>query len=93
MSPAPPTIAHLKTHGLHGLFVTCANAACLHSAPLAFAALGLDDHVEFPSIASCPRFVCMQCGGRSVNVSGLARASGDRQWAAAPASGRDRELG
>jgi len=33
MRPAPPTIAHLKSHGLEGLFVTCTNAACLHSAP------------------------------------------------------------
>jgi hypothetical protein len=39
--PAPPTIAHLKTHGLDGLFVTCANAACQRSAPFTFAALGL----------------------------------------------------
>jgi hypothetical protein len=29
---ASPTIAHLKTHGLKGLFVTCANAAHLASA-------------------------------------------------------------
>jgi hypothetical protein len=29
MTPEPPpTIAHLKGHGLKGLFVTCANAAC-----------------------------------------------------------------
>jgi len=31
MTPAPRTIAHLKGHGLEGLFVTCGNAACLHS--------------------------------------------------------------
>lgn len=42
-----PTIAHLKGHGLEGLFVTCANAACLHSAPFIFAALGLTDDVQF----------------------------------------------
>jgi hypothetical protein len=34
MMPAPPTIAHLKGHGLEGLFVTCQ-----HSAPF-FKALG-----------------------------------------------------
>jgi hypothetical protein len=31
MPPKAPTIAHLKGHGLDGLFVTCANAACRHS--------------------------------------------------------------
>jgi hypothetical protein len=65
---ALPTIAHLKGHGLEGLFVTCTNAACLHSAPFAFDALGLDDDVEFPSIARCRRFVCTQCGATTVNV-------------------------
>ncbi len=68
MASPPPTIAHLRSHGLAGLFVTCANAACLHSAPLSFAALGLDDHVEFPSIARRRRFVCTQCGARTVNI-------------------------
>jgi hypothetical protein len=42
MTPQPPTIAHLKGHGLEGLFVTCANAACQHSVPFTFAALGLE---------------------------------------------------
>jgi hypothetical protein len=42
----PPTIAHLKAHGLEGLFVTCANAACQHSAAFTFDALGLDDDVS-----------------------------------------------
>ncbi|QXX74477.1 hypothetical protein MHY1_01290 [Methylovirgula sp. HY1] len=41
MHPTPPTIAHLKGHGLKGLFVTCANAACQHSTAFTFAALGL----------------------------------------------------
>jgi len=68
MSPAPPTIRHLKTHGLEGLFVTCTNATCLHSAPFTFAALGLSDDVPFPSFAR-RGFVCSRCGGRAVNVS------------------------
>jgi len=55
--PEPPTIAHLKSHGLEGLFVTCANAACLHSTPFSFAALDLADDVEFPAIARRRRFV------------------------------------
>jgi hypothetical protein len=42
MPPAPLTIAHLKTYGLEGLFVTCANAACQNSTPLTLAALGLE---------------------------------------------------
>ncbi len=50
------------------LFVTCANARCLHSKPFTFTALGLDDDVEFPSIARCRHFVCTQCGARAVNV-------------------------
>jgi hypothetical protein len=66
MLSEPPTIAHLKGH--EGLFVTCANAACQHSAPFTFGALGLPDELQFPSIASCRRFVCSQCGARAVNI-------------------------
>jgi hypothetical protein len=61
-------IAHLKTHGLDGLFVTCANAACQRSTPFTFAALGLDDELPFQSIAPRRRFVCSQCGGKTVNI-------------------------
>jgi hypothetical protein len=68
MTPEPPTIAHLKGHGLDGLFVTCANAACQRSTPFTFAALGLEDDLPFPSIARCRRFVCTQCGARMVNI-------------------------
>jgi hypothetical protein len=57
MSPAPPVIAHLKGHGLEGLFVSCANAACQRSVPFTFAALGLDDDVEFSSIMRRQHFV------------------------------------
>jgi hypothetical protein len=69
MTPQQPTIAHLKGHGLEGLFVTCANAACQHSAPFTFAALHLEDDAAFPSIARRRRFVCARCGARTVNVS------------------------
>jgi hypothetical protein len=48
--------------------VSRANAACLHSAAFTFAALALGDDVEFPSIARRRRFVCTQCGSRTVNV-------------------------
>lgn len=51
MTPEPPTIAHLKGHGLEGLFVVCGNAACLHATAFNFAALDLADDVQFPSIA------------------------------------------
>jgi hypothetical protein len=63
-----PTIAHLKGHGLQGLFVTCANVACQHSVPFTFAALDLADDVEFPSIVQRLRSVCTQCGARTVSV-------------------------
>ncbi len=69
MTREPPTIAHLKGHGLEGLFVTCANAAYLHSTPFTFAELCLADDVRFPSIARRRHFVCMQCGSKAVNVS------------------------
>jgi len=59
-----PTIAHLKGHGLEGLLVTCANAACLHSTPFPFDALGLADDVAFPSIARRRRFVCSRAAAR-----------------------------
>lgn len=68
LTSPPPTIVHLKGHGLDGLFVTCANAACLHSVAFTYAALGLDDGVEFPSIARRRRFVCTQCGGCAVSL-------------------------
>jgi hypothetical protein len=64
----PPSIAHLKTHGLLGLWVTCANAACQNSTAFTFAALDLDDEVPFPSIARRRQFVCTRCGGWRVNV-------------------------
>jgi len=64
----PPTIAQLKGHGLEGLFVTCANAACQHSTPFTFAALGLPDDLQFPAISQRRRFVCTQCGARTVNA-------------------------
>lgn len=63
-----PTIAHLKTRGLGGLFMTCSNAACLHSAPFTFAALRLGDDAEFPSIMQRRRFVCARRGGRVVHA-------------------------
>jgi len=67
-TPEPPTIAHLKGHGLVGLFATCANAACMHATPFSFAALGLADDVRFPTIARRRRFVCTQCGAMTVNI-------------------------
>ncbi len=54
-----PTIAHLKGHGLEGLFVICTNAACLHSKPFTFAVLGLADDVQFPS--ALPRVKADAC--------------------------------
>jgi hypothetical protein len=69
MKPEPPTIAHLKGHGLKGLFVTCSNPHCLHAAPFTFAALGLPDETPFPVIGSRRQFVCTQCGGCRVSVS------------------------
>jgi hypothetical protein len=36
--------------------------------PFTFAALALDDDVEFPSIARRRRFICTQCGAKTVNV-------------------------
>lgn len=68
MTSQTPTIVHLKTHSLDGLFATCANAGCLHSVTFTFAALELDDDVQFPSIARRRRFVCTQRGSRDVNL-------------------------
>ena len=62
------TAAHLKSHGLEGLFVTCANAACCTRQHSLFDALVLADDVRFPSLAQ-RRFVCKRCGVRTVNMS------------------------
>jgi len=58
MTPEPPTIAHLKIHGLTGLFVVCANVACMHATAFSFAALGLADDVQFPAVSLRRRLVC-----------------------------------
>ncbi len=55
MTPEPPTIAHLKGHGLEGLFVTCTNAACLHATAFTFTALGLRDDLQFGRPRDVPR--------------------------------------
>ncbi len=57
MTPALPTIAHLKGHGLERFFVTCANAACQHSTALIFDALELLDEMIFIEIARRRRFM------------------------------------
>jgi hypothetical protein len=49
MTPKPPTIAHLKGHGLEGLFVIRGNTACQRATAFAFAALGLADDAWFPT--------------------------------------------
>ncbi len=54
MTPQPPTIAHIKSHGLEGLFVTCANAACQRSTPFTFVALGLEDEFPVPGDRAMP---------------------------------------
>jgi hypothetical protein len=41
---------------------------CRHSAFFAFAAIGVDDGAEFPSIRERRRFICSRCGGRAVNI-------------------------
>lgn len=67
VTPRSPTIAHLKSRGLDGLFVTCSNAACQQSVSLTFASLGIDDNVQFPSIVRRRRVVYTRCGGRTVS--------------------------
>jgi hypothetical protein len=47
--------------------VTCDYGVCRHSALISFAAIGVDDGAEFPSIAK-RRFVCSRCGGRAVHL-------------------------
>ena len=81
-APAPPTIAHLKGHCLVGLFVVCANAACMHATASSFAALDLAEHVQFPSITRRRHFVCSRCGasfGLFSAVAQLGRQSGGPQ--------------
>ncbi len=61
MPPAPPTIAHLKSHGLEGLFVVCANAARQHATHFTFDALGLTDDVRSLSASdSCAAIVALE---------------------------------
>ena len=57
------------------LFVTCTNAACLHSKPFTFDALGLADDLQFPSIARLGAFVCTLRPPGGERDAGLARAS------------------
>lgn len=64
----PPTIEHLKGHGLDGLFVTCANAARQHSVPFTFAALDLEDDVGVPLDRAAP----------ALHLHAMRRAGGER---------------
>ena len=64
----PPTIAKLKSMGADKFSVTCAQAFCLHSACVSFAAAGVEDQAPFPSITARRRFVCTRCGGRKVSI-------------------------
>jgi DNA-directed RNA polymerase subunit RPC12/RpoP len=62
----PPSIAHLKGHGLEGVFVTC--AGCSHLASIPFEKLDLPDGTSFPDIARLRKFRCVDCGGRRVTI-------------------------
>jgi len=64
----PPTIAALRALGADAFRVTCAQSSCLHSAFVTFAAAGIDDSAEFPSITARRRFHCTLCGGRAVTI-------------------------
>jgi hypothetical protein len=47
-----PTMARLKSMGANAFGVTCAQASCLHSAVVTFAAADVEDRAPFPSIAA-----------------------------------------
>jgi hypothetical protein len=65
---SPSTIARLKSMGASAFQVTCAQASCLHSAFVTFAAAGVEDRAPFPSIADRGRFICTRCGDRAVSI-------------------------
>jgi hypothetical protein len=52
MSLTPPTVAHLQTHGVHGVFVMCTNLKCRHLGTIAFEAIGTAPKTPFPALAS-----------------------------------------
>jgi hypothetical protein len=63
----PPTIGHLKSMGLTGVYVTC--RGCQRSRPLPFDALKLPDETLFPDVERLRRFRCADCGGSASAVT------------------------
>jgi hypothetical protein len=63
----PPTIGHLKSMGLTGVYVTC--RACQRSRPLPFDVFKLGNETLFPDIERLRRFRCADCGGRASAVT------------------------
>lgn len=66
--PSAPTIGHLKSMGVTAFQATCAHANCWHSGVVSFDTVGVEDPAPFPSIVHRRRFVCTQCGGRTVSI-------------------------
>jgi hypothetical protein len=59
---APPTIGHLRTHGVTGMRLWC--IGCGKAAVLSFEAMGAHDDQSFPTAGRRP--TCSACGGRKV---------------------------
>ena len=65
----PPTIGHMKSLGLTGVWVSCTRDGCKRSVALEWDKIGLPDDLPFPEIPARRRFVCSSCGAAAVSVT------------------------
>jgi hypothetical protein len=65
---APATIGNLRHNGIEQVKVECAVPHCYHRGAFKFDDLGIEDDVEFPSIAKRRSFICTRCGSRKFRL-------------------------
>ena len=60
----PPSIGHLKSHGVTSVRVECCEHGCGHRAEVSFETIGKPNSTPFPSL----RFKCSKCSGAKVST-------------------------
>ncbi len=65
----PPTIEHLRGHGLKAFYIYCRALPCRHVGWMTFDELALPDEMIFIHIARHRRLVCSGCGRAQFEIS------------------------
>ncbi len=66
MDKDPPTVEHLRRHGVTHMTVWCHNFDCRHQATFSFDELGVADDDIFITLKN--RFRCQNCGEKDVAI-------------------------